>query len=284
MEFLKIVRLQENMYEGRDLWAPFPGYSVFGGQIAALSLLSAHETVDSDTKPLSITILFVNRCLQDKSCAFAVKRLRDGKTIQMRQVDCYQGTTLVSTMYASFSRPDENAHDYRPKPYEFYADEFTSFSEYIYKALSVDGGSETETTLKYQILYQNLQMMLDALELDVGKEKGNMRQLRIRLKREVTECKYKAGITTLISDLLLVESALITANITLFSSELSLLTSVDHSINFIDLDKPFSPVLYYVVECIAVKDSKATCEGKLVHEDGSLICTTRQQGIFRIRR
>jgi acyl-CoA thioesterase II len=284
MEFLRIVKLQENMYEGRDLWSPFPGYSVFGGQLAALSLLSAHETADTNTKPLSISILFISRCMQDKPCSFLVKNLRDGRTMQMRQVECYQGTTLVSSMHTTFSRPDENAHDYSPKPYEFYADEFMPFGDYIYEALCVDGATETETTLKYQILYQNLQMMLNALELEVGKKNGNMRQLRIKLKEQVSECKYKAAAIALVSDLLLVESALITANITLFSSELSLLTSVDHSVHFIDLDKPLNSVLYYIVECIAVKDSKATCEGKLVHEDGSLICTTRQQGIFRIRK
>lgn len=284
MEFVRISKQDDMVFEGSNLWSPFPGYPAFGGQIAAQSLVSALSTVAGDAVPIALSILFVSRCLPSLATRYVVRSLRSGNVLDMRSVECYQGDTLVSTMHASFSRPDCNIHDYESEKYELYEDEFIPFTEYISRALNENGGNPAEIKVKYQVLYENMLMMLNVIDVEVGKANGDMRQIRIRVKERPTDTTGMASLVTLISDLLLVETALITSNLTLFSEDLSLLTSVDHVIHFVDLEKDVKDFVYYVVKCKGIRNSKAICEGQLIHEDGTLICLTRQQGVFRVKR
>ncbi|KAM0672746.1 DNA repair protein rad14 [Ordospora colligata] len=201
----------------------------------------------------------------------------------MRQVDCYQNDTLVSSMHASFSRPDDNAHDYEDTPYKLYEDTFVPFAEYISNALNNTSESEASIKMKFQVLYDNMQMLLNVIDVELGKETGDMRQIRITIKSKQDSIVAKAALVTLVSDLLLVETALIACNLTIFSKEISLLTSMNHVVHFIDLERDLGECVYYIVKCKGIKNSKAICEGQLLHEDGSLICLTSQQGIFRVK-
>lgn len=283
MEFIKISRLDDLIFEGTDLWSPVPKYPAFGGQIAAQSLVSASLTVAADAVPNTLSILFVNHCRSSQNAKYMVKTLRNGNILDMRQVDCYQDDTLVSTMYASFSKPDGNVHDYESEPYQLYEDEFIPFTDYTSQALGDSGASQADIRLKYQVLYENMLMMLNILDVEVGKENGDMRQIRVKIKEKPEDIIGKAALITLVSDLLLVETALITSNLTLFSEDLSLLTSVDHTIHFVNLEKEIEDWIYYIVKCKGIRNSKAVCEGQLIHSDGTLICLTRQQGVFRVK-
>jgi acyl-CoA thioesterase len=46
---------------------------------------------------------------------------------------------------------------------------------------------------------------------------------------------------------------------------------------------PKSKIIYYIVKCDNVVESKAMIEGKLVDEDGEVLCTTSQQALIRIK-
>ncbi|KAH9411331.1 thioesterase-like [Ordospora pajunii] len=283
MEFVKISKENDETFKGTDLWSPIPGYPTFGGQIAAQSLISAFYTVEEDTIPINLSILFINKCKSDQDTRYQVKRLRDGGILEMRQVDCYQNDILVSSMHASFSRPEDNAHDYEDTPYRLYEDTFVPFAEYISNALNNTSESEANIRMKFQVLHENMRMLLNVIDVELGKETGDMRQIRIRIKNKQSTVAVKAALVTLVSDLLLVETALIACNLTMFSKEISLLTSMNHVIHFIDLERDLGECVYYIVKCKGIKNSKAICEGQLLHEDGSLICLTSQQGIFRVK-
>lgn len=284
MEFFRIANLGNGVFEGANLWSPFPGYPAFGGQLAAQSLASAFSTVGENSIPVTMSILFINRCKSNQKVKYAVKNLKDGSIVDMRQADCYQNDVLVSSAHISFSRPDNNAHDYESKTYKIYDDTFIPFSEYISRSMATSSVPQAEVSAKFQILYDNMLMMLNVLDVDVGVENKDMRQIRIKIKEKQESIKGKASLLTLISDILLVETALMTSNLTLFSSDLSLLTSLNHVVNFVNLEKDISDgYLYYIVKCKGIRNSKAICEGQLIHEDGSLICLTGQQGVFRVK-
>ncbi|ADM11605.1 acylcoenzyme A thioesterase II [Encephalitozoon intestinalis ATCC 50506] len=284
MEFLKIARLDSWTFEGSNLWSPLPGYPAFGGQLAAQSLASAFSTVSSDSVPVTMNILFINRCKSDKKVRYSVKNLRNGSIMDMRQVDCYQDDVLISSSHISFSRPDNNSHDYESPPYTAYDDEFIPFSEYISRSLANTSTNQAEIAVKFQVLYENMLMLFKVLDVDVGKENKDMRQIRIRIKEKPESMVEKASLITLITDILLMETALITSNLSLFSKDLSLLTSLNHVVNFVNLEKNIDDCyLYYIVKCKGIRNSKAICEGQLIHQDGTLICLTGQQGVFRVK-
>lgn len=285
MDFVRISRLQGDSFEGTNLWSPLPGYPAFGGQIAAQSLASAFETVAADSVPTTMSILFVNRCKPAQPVRYDVRRLRDGGIVDMRQVECYQDNALVSTTHIGFSRPDNNSHDYEAEPYKLYDDVFVPFVEHISKSLgcSSDKGGQDEAEAKFRVLYENMAMMLNVLDVDVGMERGDMRQIRIRIRERPQGIAAKGVLVALISDILLVETALMASSLTLFSSELSLLTSLSHMIHFVNLDREIDGYIYYVVRCKEIRNYKAICEGHLVHADGALICVTGQQGVFRVK-
>ncbi|AFM98373.1 Acyl-CoA thioesterase domain-containing protein [Encephalitozoon hellem] len=284
MDFFRIVGLGNGIFEGANLWSPFPGYPAFGGQLAAQSLASAFSTVEESSIPVTMSILFTNRCKSDQKVRYNVRNLKDGSIVDMRQVDCYQNDVLISSAHISFSRPDNNTHDYEGTPYEIYDDTFIPFSEYISKSMAASSESQAEVSAKFQILYDNMSMMLNVLDVDVGIGNKDMRQVRIRIKEKQEGIIQKASLLTLISDMFLVETALMASNLTLFSKDLSLLTSLNHVVNFVNLEKDICDgYLYYVVKCKGIRNSKAICEGQLIHEDGTLICLTGQQGVFRVK-
>lgn len=283
MDFFKISLLSGTTFEGTDLWSPFPGYPAFGGQIAAQALLAAFLTVPEISVPNTLSVMFVSRCNSKRNVRYVVKKLRDGSIVDMRQVECYQDDALVSIMHASFSKPECNIHDYEGGSHKLYEDEFIQLTDYISKALNDGGKDQAEIRLKYQVLYENMLIILKVLDVEVGKENGDTRQIRIRIKEKPSDIRATASLITLVSDLLLVETALMTSNLTLFSDDLSLLTSVDHTIHFFNLEKEIEEYVYYIVRCVGIRNSKAICEGRLIHEDGTLICLTRQQGIFRVK-
>ncbi|KMV66209.1 Acyl-CoA thioesterase domain-containing protein [Encephalitozoon cuniculi EcunIII-L] len=284
MEFIQMVRLDSGVFEGSNLWSPLPGYPAFGGQIAAQSLASAFSTVGEDSVPNTMSILFINKCKSDQKVKYTVKNLKNGSIVDMRQVDCYQNNVLVSSAHISFSKPDNNAHDYEGTPYRIYDDTFVPFAEYISKSLTNSSAGQAEVNAKFQVLYDNMLMMFNVLDVDVGTENKDMRQIRIKIKQRQEEVIGVASLITLISDILLVETALMASNLTLFSKDLSLLTSLNHVIHFVNLEKSINDgYIYYIVKCKGIRNSKAICEGQLIHEDGTLICLTGQQGVFRVK-
>ena len=167
-EFTKISRHDNNTFEGTSLWSPLPGYPAFGGQIAAQALVAASLTVANNAIPNTLTILFVTHCKSNQNTKYIVRKLRDGSILDMRQVECYQGDNLV--MCATFSEPDCNIYYYESETYKLYEDGFIPFIDYISRALS--DGVEDQADIKYQVLYENMSMMLNVLDVEVGKKMG----------------------------------------------------------------------------------------------------------------
>jgi len=115
----------------RDLFLGDPGRGegrLFGGMVAAQSVIAAIMTVGNAKKPgdanedspssllHSIHAYFLRPGRYDLPIRFVVDRIRDGRTFTTRRVVAHQNGEAIFNMAASFARPEEGMSQQRPMP------------------------------------------------------------------------------------------------------------------------------------------------------------------------
>ncbi|EOB11387.1 Acyl-CoA thioesterase 2 [Nosema bombycis CQ1] len=288
MGFLDINRVSDFEFESDNLWCPFPSYAAFGGQLSAQSLAAGLLTLPDEFFPTLVHTIFVNPGDPSLKIKYQVENLRDGRHLSMRKIKGIQNDKLICLTIMSASIKDSN-----PKGFRFYQerlipDNYIQMNDYIFNTLhsnTKDTQIKNKDLLKKQfnLLIENLGLLNDTFNVELGTTINNRRQVRITILKEIVDKKEFSLLMTLASDLLLVESALIALNLNFFSKELYKACSIDHNINFFKREIPKSKIVYYIVKCDNVVESKAMIEGKLVDEDGEVLCTTSQQALIRIK-
>jgi acyl-CoA thioesterase-2 len=111
----------------RDLFLGDPGRGegrLFGGLVAAQSVVAAISTVDESNAPEgagpsrlhSIHAYFLRPGRYDLPIRFVVDRIRDGRSFTTRRVVAHQAGEAIFNMAASFARPEEGMSHQRPMP------------------------------------------------------------------------------------------------------------------------------------------------------------------------
>jgi len=91
----------------RYLGDPGPGEGrLFGGMVAAQSVVAAYRTVESDRPLHSLHAYFLRPGRHDLPIRFVVNRIRDGKTFTTRNVVAHQGGEAIFNLAASFADPE----------------------------------------------------------------------------------------------------------------------------------------------------------------------------------
>ncbi|KAF5140275.1 acyl- thioesterase ii [Vairimorpha ceranae] len=283
MDFLNLKKLDNNTYEGTELWSPFPGYPIFGGQLAAQSLCAGLFTVNLQSSPNFVHSIFLNP--GDPSCPveYTVQNIKDGKTLQMRNILGKQnGKFLVQTTICC-TLGDSKDRDYKNIQI-IEKDVFVPINDYILHNLSKSNYDTELINKQYNLLVENLGVLNHSFEIKIGRFRNNKRQIKINiLKNNISKRDFYLFMT-LVSDLLIVESALLSLNMNIFSKELHKISSVDHNLYFVTSKVPKDKIIYYILECINIHESKANIEGKMCTEDGTLICITSQQALVRFKK
>jgi acyl-CoA thioesterase-2 len=103
----------------RDLFLgdPGPGHGrLFGGMVAAQSVMAAGRTVDPDRPLHSLHAYFLRPGGHDAPIRLTVDRIRDGRTFATRRVVAHQGGEAIFNLSASFARPEEGIAHQDPMP------------------------------------------------------------------------------------------------------------------------------------------------------------------------
>jgi acyl-CoA thioesterase-2 len=111
----------------RDLFLADPGAGegrLFGGLVAAQSVLAAMATVDKDetggapasSQLHSIHAYFLRPGRYELPIRFVVDRIRDGRTFTTRRVVAHQAGEAIFNMAASFAKPEEGLSHQRAMP------------------------------------------------------------------------------------------------------------------------------------------------------------------------
>lgn len=272
MEFLNLKQNGKNKFIGTNLWSPFKGYATFGGQLAAQSLCAGLLTISSDSLPSILHTLFINPGDPNKPIEYEVEILKNGNSIQMRNIIGRQDGILIVQTCISCSKKEitlkEILYDVK-----IYKDNFISLMKYI--DLHFEENNELRKK-QIEFIKENLGVLNNSFYIEVGEFRDNTRQIKITFLNDLKDNNQFSMFVTLLSDLLVVESALLSLNLKLFSKELHKISSIDHNLYFVSCELPKDKTIYYILECSSVKESKANIMGKICTSDGKLICTTSQ--------
>lgn len=102
---LALTRLDDDVFEG---WChdARPGV-IYGGQVAAHSLVAAGSTVEAGRTAHSLHAYFVRAGRAGEPVQYRVDRVRDGRSFATRQVSAVQGGKTIFTMLASFQHAED---------------------------------------------------------------------------------------------------------------------------------------------------------------------------------
>ena len=103
----------------RDLFLGDPGPGegrLFGGMVAAQSVMAAGLTVDPERRLHSLHSYFLRPGRHDAPLRFVVDRIRDGKTFTTRRVVAHQAGEAIFSMATSFAQPEEGISHQEPMP------------------------------------------------------------------------------------------------------------------------------------------------------------------------
>jgi acyl-CoA thioesterase-2 len=102
-----------------DLYLGHPGAGsgrLFGGMVAAQSVVAAGRTVEPRRRLHSLHAYFLRPGRHDAPLRFSVDRIRDGRTFTTRRVKVFQAGEAIFNLSASFCLPEEGIAHQDPAP------------------------------------------------------------------------------------------------------------------------------------------------------------------------
>jgi acyl-CoA thioesterase-2 len=104
LECLDLEALDSDLFLGD----PGPGEGrLFGGMVAAQSVMAASRTVANDRRLHSIHAYFLRPGRHDVPLRFVVDRIRDGRSYTTRRVKAHQAGESIFSLEASFAVPED---------------------------------------------------------------------------------------------------------------------------------------------------------------------------------
>src|ERR1700704_6038489 len=113
-DILDLERLEVDLFRGRS---PHEHQQrVFGGQVAAQSLVAAGRTVSADRAVNSLHSYFLRLGDPETPIVYSVDRIRDGRSFTTRRVVAIQHGRPIYLLSASFHRPENGLQHQVPMP------------------------------------------------------------------------------------------------------------------------------------------------------------------------
>ncbi|MCW2603138.1 MAG: acyl-CoA thioesterase [Pseudonocardiales bacterium] len=114
LEVLDLERLELDLFRGLSVAGSPP--RVFGGQVAAQSLIAAARTVPDGRPPHSFHSYFIRAGDPMIPVVFSVDRVRDGRSFSVRRVIALQNGKGIFALTASFQTPARGLEHGTPMP------------------------------------------------------------------------------------------------------------------------------------------------------------------------
>lgn len=283
-ELLDVVQLEEleyNLYRGisRD----FVGKRVFGGQVLAQALMAASLTTDRPCH--SIHSYFLRGGDINAPIVYQVEHLRDGRSIQSRQVKAIQFGKVIFSAIASF------AH----------------FEDGLNYQIDMPEHPAPETLLSEQAIKENVKAMIPEkmrarfmrqrhIELKptkvrnifAPKPEAPAQAVWLRVDDEAKllpalEDDYKVhqAILAFSSDFMLLGTSLLPHGMSFISEPKLQAATIDHTIHF---HRPLDVSQWFLhdMTCDVTSSTRGLNHGK-IWQNGQLVVSTQQESLIRIR-
>lgn len=253
---------------------------VFGGQVAAQSLVAGARTVDPPLSAHSLHSYFLRPGDTAVPIVYDVERMRDGRSFSTRRVVARQHGRPIYFMTVSFQVPEGGFEHQDVMPQVPSPEESLDMGE-LFRRRSPDRADE------WQAEWAALELRAIGDSRPGGRmpsdEKPAQSRLWIRVSGRLDddELTHKAAFTYA-SDLTLLGSTLVPHGVVVSSPEVQS-ASLDHTIWF---HRPFraDEWLLYDQASPSASGARGLALARLFTEDGRLVATVAQEGLIRPRR
>ncbi|MCU1491065.1 MAG: acyl-CoA thioesterase [Acidimicrobiaceae bacterium] len=273
LELLDLETIEVNLFRGRSPEGRVQ--RVFGGQVAAQSLIAAGRTVEAGLVH-SLHSYFLRPGDPTVPILYEVDRIRDGRTFTTRRVVAIQHGKAIFNLHCSFQRPEEGLEHQDPVPDAPRPSELAGPPE---PSAGVDLPVHFRLPNGLEIRFVTVPPWERADET----VPGTREQLWLRYEDELPDDPLvHAAVATYASDLTLVDTVLQRHGTNPWGDEF-VGASLDHCMWF---HRPFRSDhwLLYDQHSPTAHGARGFALGTLFSENGDLVASVAQEGLVRFRR
>lgn len=274
VDVLDLKALSETNFVGRTQWMPHG--RVFGGQVLAQSLIAAMATVDDQRAVHSLHSYFLRPGDIHKQIEFEVEILRDGKSFSARRVKAIQDQKPIFVLSTSFQEKAGGAEHQEKMP------------EGLPDPLSLPSASDLLSKFDHPATNYwskarpfDLRHVGEPIYLRPAKEQVADQMIWFKAISPLpTDARLQTAALAYASDYTILESVLKRHGLSW--AHLGLNTaSLDHAMWF-HAPARVNDWMLYVQHSPAAISGRGLALGSIFAQDGTLLASIAQEGMFRI--
>ena len=278
LTILDLERLEHNLYRGRSHKVGWQ--RVFGGQVIGQALVAAQRTVVEERQVHSLHCYFMLPGDPAVPIVYQVDRLRDGRSFTTRRVTAIQNGRAIFSLECSFQVEEEGLEHQMAAPLDVPPPESLRSQ---FELLQEFGHVIPEGVRAFWSRERPLQIKPINVEHYTSREKLRPRQsVWIRTTGAVPdERPLQRAILAYLSDMTLLDASTFAHGRTGFDPEIQM-ASLDHAMWF-HRDCKLDDWLLYTQDSPNAIGARGFSRGFLYARDGTLVASTAQEGLIRLR-
>ena len=279
LTILDLEKLEHNLYRGRSHKVGWQ--RVFGGQVIGQALVAAQRTVDEDRHVHSLHCYFMLPGDPSVPIIYEVDRLRDGGSFTTRRVTAIQHGRAIFSLECSFQVEEEGLEHQMPMPLDVPAPE-TLRSQF--ELLEAAGHAIPDAVRTFWARERPLEIKPVNLAHYVSREKLEpVQHVWVRMTGEVPDDRHlQAAILAYLSDMTLLDTSTFPHGRSGFDPQIQM-ASLDHAMWF-HRRHALDDWLLYTADSPNAIGSRGFARGLLYARDGTLVASTAQEGLVRLRK
>ncbi|MGN6142630.1 MAG: acyl-CoA thioesterase II [Mesorhizobium sp.] len=279
LDILDLEELEHNLYRGRSPQVEWQ--RVFGGQTIAQSLVAAQRTVPAERHVHSLHGYFMRPGDIKVPIVYEVDRIRDGASFTTRRVTAVQHGQAIFSLETSFQVQEQGLDHEIPMPPDVPAPETLLSQRELLKTMD----HIPEVIRKFWARERPLEIRPVNLKHYSSRDRLPPRQnVWIRLTGPVPEGdpRLPSVLLAYLSDMTLLDTSTFAHGRGLFDPDIQA-ASLDHAMWF-HRPHALDDWLLYTQDSPSASGSRGFNRGALYARDGTLIASTAQEGLIRLRR
>lgn len=273
-----LERIENNIFRGHS---PQVGWQrVFGGLVVAQALVAATRTVDA-RPPHSLHGYFMLPGDPAVPIIYEVDRIRDGASFTTRRCNAIQHGRAIFSLSASFQVPEAGLEHALPAPDVPKPENLASAAE-----LRERCGHRVPETMRGWFESTNRTIEIRPVDQRRYLEQGASAPMQYvwlkAMQRLPDDQDIHNAVLAYLSDMSLLDTALVTHKRTLFDADLQV-ASLDHALWF---HRPFraDEWLLYAQDSPNTRGARGLTRGLIYAHDGRLVASVAQEGLIRLRQ
>jgi acyl-CoA thioesterase-2 len=279
LSILDLERIEHNLYRGSNHKVGWQ--RVFGGQVIGQALVAAQRTVGEDRHVHSLHSYFMLPGDPAVPIVYDVDRLRDGGSFTTRRVTAIQNGRAIFSLECSFQIEEEGLEHQLPMPLDVPPPEALQSQ---FELMQEAGHAIPEAIRTFWARERPLEVKPVNIEHYTSRRKlPPYQRVWIRTTGAVPDKRpLQRAILAYLSDMTLLDTSTFAHGRIGFDPEIQM-ASLDHAMWF-HRDHKLDDWLLYTQDSPNTIGARGFARGFLYARDGTLVASTAQEGLVRLRR